>query len=277
MKNKRVYGNQQSLEGERVGQFDVLAVIGTYPLRYEVKCSRCNCVFTERHDNLIRQGKVICKNTGCGVAVPLTAKSYRAEQDAEISKLIGQYERNSNELARVTCENLRRLPDDEFIISRDLRTFLAMPHLLDDPRRFTEEQLKLFLDYHPTFETDENNAKVLTDYLLANGVGIPCDFETFDRAFCRLYPLGMLRVKEPAPLEPKPGPQPVKAVSQKPVSTKPLMVRGIDPDTGLTKDYSQREVDRMDSDTYRRSFFTTAQGLSKRALNLVDVLQGSRL
>jgi hypothetical protein len=130
------------------------------------------------------------------------------------------------------------------------------------------------LDRHPIDTEDADSTKALTDYLLANGIGIPCDLETFERAYCRLYPLGMVRIKRPAP-PPEPEAKPIrKAATEKPAITKPLMTRGVDPATGLTKEYSQREVDRMDSETFRRAFFTVSQGLSKRSLNLVDVLQG---
>ena len=267
--NKRLE-SLSDLSGETInGQFEVIRL--TAHRKYQTKCLRCGTTAEGvKHNDLLTNPR--CFNPGCGVPAPTTAKSFRAEEQAAFTKLEEEYKHSANQLARLTCENLRRLPDPEFMPSRDLRVFLAMPHLLDDPRKFTEEQLSLFLDRHPIDTEDADSTKALTDYLLANGIGIPCDLETFDRAYCRLFPLGMVRVKRHAP---PPEPKLVrKAATEKSANTKPLMTRGVDRATGLPRDYSEREIAQMSSEEYRRSFFTTASGLSKRALNLVDVLQG---
>jgi hypothetical protein len=276
LKGKRVYGSQQSLEGEKAGQFDVLAVVGTYPLRYEVRCSRCQCAFQERHDNLIRPGKVICKNTGCGVAVPLTAKSWRAEQKKEFSKLEEQYRKSVDELAKAKRENLRVLRDEEFQMSETLRAIKFMPSS-EDAEAYTSAQVDIFLRETPEYWPIPENKDALVAFLRRQGVDYYVDASTLKAAYLRLKEFGLLQ-ERPAPSPTTPEQEPVRRIaSERPVNTKPLMMRGIEPGTGLPRDYSEREVALMQSDAYRRAFFTTDQGLSKRALNLIDVLQGSRL
>jgi hypothetical protein len=276
MKGKRVFGNQQSLEGDRIGkQFEVLNVVGTYPLRYNVQCILCKSSFTEQHDNLIRQGKVVCKNTGCGVAVPLTAKSWRAEQDAELSKVDAQYRKSVDELARIKRDNLRKLRDEEFQMSETLQAIKFMPSS-EDAEAYTSAQVDIFLRETPEYYATPENKDALVAFLRRQGVDYFVDAATLKAAYLRLKEFSLLQ-ERPAPSPTASEQEPIRRAAVQKAVNKPLMMRGVEPGTGLTRDYSEREVARMSSDEYRRAFFTTSEGLSKRALNLVDLLQGSRL
>jgi hypothetical protein len=60
------------------------------------------------------------------------------------------------------------------------------------------------------------------------------------------------------PERPEPVDEPELTISMEPIAppSGPIMHKGIDPDTGLEREYSEREVNRMSADAYRKRFPT---------------------
>lgn len=64
------------------------------------------------------------------------------------------------------------------------------------------------------------------------------------------------------PERPAPEPEPEPLPEPTPEPSAPQTFKGIDPETGLERDYTAREVDRMSSDEYRRVFRIYAEHLA---------------
>lgn len=75
-------------------------------------------------------------------------------------------------------------------------------------------------------------------------------------ALIQRYAEARLLPERPAP---EPEPEPIPEPTPGPLA--PQTFKGIDPETGLERDYTAREVDRMSSDEYRRVFRIYAEHL----------------
>lgn len=125
---------------------------------------------------------------------------------------------------------------------------LKMSH--DQAKKFVREQAQLFADSNPDFLPSKTNFNNLFEYLFDQGVSIPNE-ECLKLAWLRLQELGGLLEERPVP-EPQPAPAPEPQQSDIPLNSD--LLDGFDPETGSPRQFSQREVWKMDSATYRKAF-----------------------
>ncbi|MBS1799557.1 MAG: hypothetical protein JSS95_06990 [Acidobacteria bacterium] len=162
-----------------------------------------------------------------------------------------EHERNEKQRA-YWSEWVQNDRDPKLFVSDAMRTASMSPKEAD---AFNEVEVKKFIaDTHEYQEyKTPGNAERILDYLSRNGVRI-VDSETLHAAFVRLRDLGIL--------EKKPTPQPVEqprrvnlnVTRSKPQPSGPKVYIGRDYATGLDRELTQREVDRMSSTEYARAF-----------------------
>lgn len=114
------------------------------------------------------------------------------------------------------------------------------------------EQFRMYYASHPDVYWGPNLelAKALARYWTKNGVEI-ATAAMFTQVIERMREYGLLP-NPPAPEpEPEPEPQPEPNVVEPP---KPEVFDGWDLESGEPRTYTRREVDSMDSSTYRRTF-----------------------
>lgn len=124
---------------------------------------------------------------------------------------------------------------------------LKMSH--DQAKKFVREQAQQFADSNPDFLPSKTNFNNLFEYLFDQGVSIPNE-ECLKLAWLRLQELGGL-------LEERQAPEAGPTAIEEPPSEIPVdsdLLDGFDPETGEPRQFSQREVWKMDSATYRKAF-----------------------
>lgn len=147
-------------------------------------------------------------------------------------------------------------PDPKLYVTPELRTVSMSKSKADDNN---SAEVQKFIEANPAYSEykSSENADKLLAYFVKNGVNI-FDAAMLRAAFVRLRDLGILE-KRPAP---QPQPQPVERPNRvnlsvrepfKP-STGPKVYKGRDYVTGLERDFTQREVDRMSALEYERAF-----------------------
>ena len=113
---------------------------------------------------------------------------------------------------------------------------------------FVREQSKLFVEHNREYFPNRVNFDAITEYLIAQGVTIPTE-HCFRRAWLRLRELNII--------EESPAPAP-ELQKQELEPSEPKLeddpVDGFDIETGQPRKYTQREVWRMDSNTYKKAF-----------------------
>lgn len=179
------------------------------------------------------------------------APRLEAERQAAIRE---QHEQENRERQRAYWKDaVLTSPDTKLTISPELAA-ASMPAGKVDSHNVA--QVNQFIAETPEygeFRTPQNATEIVA-YLERNGLRI-FDVPTLRSAFVRLRDLGIL-TKRVVPEPPKPTPTPAKvnlAVSEQPQRSTQTY-RGRDPLTGQERSYTQREVDRMSSDEYRRRF-----------------------
>jgi uncharacterized protein (DUF362 family) len=121
-----------------------------------------------------------------------------------------------------------------------------------DAERFNVEQARLFIRDHPEFYNSEANIKTVVGYLQRNKIEIVSAL-TFEKAVARLAEFRLLE-ERPAPVEVL---ETIEEVQPVVVERQPEKFVGIDLTTGLERQYTPYEVEKMDSTTYRKVFKIT--------------------
>jgi hypothetical protein len=109
-----------------------------------------------------------------------------------------------------------------------------------------------FVRKTPWYWNIPENGTILTQYLLRNGVEIASP-EMYRRAALRLREYHLLKERPPAPEPEPPQERPFVNLRVSP-SAEPPTYTGWDDATGEEREFTQREVDRMSADEYRRTF-----------------------
>jgi hypothetical protein len=215
---------------------------------------------------------------------------FRDEQkrlEEERLRPIRELEAKITESAREIAERERigvqlGLKDEWFELSPQLRKMKSLP--LIEAIQYTKRATDKFLQATPEFYRCPENSQSLLDYLVANGVEAYVDAETFQRAYQRLRFLRLLKEKpdtQPTTHTPTPnrpnesageaeaGPPNLTRGSR--TTSRPQQLEtweGRDPSTGQARVYTEREIDGMSSDHYRRVFIGIQPGLKSSELIL---------
>jgi hypothetical protein len=118
-------------------------------------------------------------------------------------------------------------------------------------REFAKREGEAFVAANPSYFPSKKNFETIVNYLSAQGVVIPTR-DCFAQAVERLQHFGLLE-ERPAP-SPEPTPvaqaQPIEETEAPPSD----LVDGWDIETGQPRKYSEREINRMSSDEFKKAF-----------------------
>lgn len=118
---------------------------------------------------------------------------------------------------------------------------------VDAAKSFVRSEADAFVEHTPSYYPCKHNWNRIQNYIETQGIAIP-NRDVFNQAFERLSDLGLLE-QRPTP-EPTPEPEPQ---SPEPIND-PKLVDGFDPETGEPRKFTQVEIWKMDSTTYRKAF-----------------------
>ncbi len=153
-------------------------------------------------------------------------------------------QQSATELGKLTREMIQSGKDSDFQLPASVAG-RGMDY--EEARKFNGSEMRAFIASEPSFFDCPENREALIDYLLRQDCVI-ADAATYQAAFLRLREYGLLEERpEPEPIQEPPKPQPVAEPT-------PEVFKGVDPATGLEREFSRREVQRMDSLTYRKAF-----------------------
>jgi hypothetical protein len=120
---------------------------------------------------------------------------------------------------------------------------------IEQAKKYARQQAEHFVGENPEYHRTQKNFETIASYLADQGVEIPTA-ETLKLAWERLRSFGMIEER----MAPVPTPEPVSENPPESIPSKPELVDGFDPDTGEPRKYSQREIWKMDSMTFRKAF-----------------------
>jgi hypothetical protein len=189
------------------------------------------------------------------------AMLYAAEQEAK-ERPIREAEKQLNETHRklhaLQKEQVATQADDEVFVD-PLTIGYTIPQVEAD--KYNAEQARLFVKNHPEYYASEHNIAAFVGYLGRNQIQIVSAL-TFEKAAARLAEFHLLEGR-PAPVEPVLEEEQLPVVVEERTAEKqPETFTGVDPATGRERAYTAREVDAMDSVTYRRAFKITKADLA---------------
>lgn len=268
-----VYTNgMEDLSGQLLGTLRVGSIASRSGgvVRWNVRCERCGSQTTEPHQRL--QSGWSCRNAACGreeisdLTTETLSKYRRRNEAAEVAKsekLQREVSANAGKVIAVVRERILHGKDDEIYVSPELRSATMTQAQADV---YNSQQAAIFVRDTPEwierFACPEN-LNILGSYFDRNGIAIT-DYLTILAAFQRLRDCGALREKEPLSTA-EPQQKPVIAEPESQPSEEPTErtdgQRGWNLDTGEERLYSNREIDRMSGEEYRRVFRLTRDKL----------------
>jgi hypothetical protein len=263
--------------GQKVNTLRIGAMVGRRPEpRYTGLCRVCKSSTTVTQ-SMIRSGTARCLSTSCGKdrlrehlndsprkmrereeSEQRRIQREREErQAAELAEVEEQFKKTTNQIAETIRERLLTQKDDEFEI--DPSTFKPLPSGVS-AEDYNTQQVKLFLQENADYFPCQENLEAMTSYIQRNGPNLKLvSAVQWAWAYRRLSEYGILKPR-PAP-ESFQRPQPVRInlefEQRKPEQEKPTGSKifiGRDPETGRDREYTSREIDRMSSKEYARTF-----------------------
>ena len=272
----RVMHGLSDLQGRTINGLKVVRMVSRNPSpRYETQCEVCSAKRVFAHAQ-ITSGVARCIADGCGRAkvgehLRETAKSFRRQLEAEEEARRLETEAREREAAdKARAERFeeqkrksREFLREQVLTGEDVQLYvtpelqgLSMPKAEADA--FNKAESDLFIQQTPEYlpyKTNESADAILA-YFTRNRVRI-FDAATIKAAFVRLKDLGIIQPRSVTPPEkapePKPNVTPNMTIAR---PTSPQMFRGIDPLTGLEREYTKRQVDGMSAHEYKRCFPT---------------------
>lgn len=223
------------------------------PERYSPKPSE-HLVMTERERLSIREHQEAEEAERRRLDAPrIEAERESAERIAQAEE---QFKETASKLAAIERDRIATGTDDQFVID---------PATIGDANSVPQSQVKAwhsaqfaeFLKANPDYFQCPENATAISDYLERNSPGLKLlSAAQLTAAFKRLNEFGLLKQR---PAQQQPIEQPTRVnldiapEPSKPV-TGPKMYKGRDYATGLEREFSEREVNRMGSLEFQRAF-----------------------
>lgn len=286
---KRIMSGAHDWTGQSTpGGLQVDRIASRTPLKWFVSCPRCSSHWTEPHQSV---SYAKCRNVSCGVTGnPRSAQARPGAQEAVRSRDSESARRFRNEEAereeqervaaeeRQKVERTQRAEEQRQAVRDRQRAFIAEgvatgidPMFQIDPNTLSgqiavpraevaawnAEQARIFKATCPDYVRFQSAATfdALVGYLKRNANLVLVSAWQWQKAFERLKELGLIHESPvPAP-EPKPAPRPVFVdVNHAIERSGPETFTGRDWQTGKDREFTQREVDRMSADEFKRSF-----------------------
>jgi hypothetical protein len=177
----------------------------------------------------------------------------REERERPVREAVATAQSLHQQIAAVRRERLTTIPDPERwldpAVGPDVRFTQA------DARKFNAEQSNLYRQSHPETYWCPELVELLGAYFDKERISL-VTATMLERLISRFDEVGLLPQR---PIEPEPEPeeeQPVITTVQPPATE-----IGIDPLTGLEREYTAREVRLMSADQWRRCFRITKADL----------------
>lgn len=169
----------------------------------------------------------------------------RAEQEKK-NRPIREAEAQINDTARKLHETVK----ERILTQRDNEAYLdpAVANLRlprQEAENFVKEQARKFLEENPEYYGCPENFKAITEYLIRQGHLL---------ASAAMLKAAWLRLRQFHLIEERPEPEPEPVVQPQPEQPQQTaqMYAGVDLDTGEPRLYTQREVDLMPAEEYKR-------------------------
>ena len=281
MSTTRIMSGTADLSGQRVNTLLVGEMIARHPApRYNVVCERCGTKSTAGQAQITSR-VARCLFAGCGkdfireIVNDTPSKARRREEAADTAKRRQLEERQAAELAETEAafkkttvqlaltirERILKGRDEELFVTPELLR-ASMPTV--EAEKFNAEQAAEFVRTNPDYEAyrSDETLHAILDYFSRNGVRI-FDAAMIKAAFSRLRDYGVIQKRlRPVPqVEPEPRPQPTRVSltieRREPEPVKPSGPKtyiGRDWETGMEREFTEREINRMSSKEYARAF-----------------------
>ncbi len=233
----------------RIAELRMQAEVGDdyeLPSRYAPKPSE-HRVMSERERQSLREHKA-------------TEDAARLEAERPAREAQEQAEREQRQRERAEQERTERQTAywrDAVLNSPDARLFVSEGLVAASMKKSEADALNAnsvqqFVAENPWYRDYKTpaNSEALLAYLDLNRIQI-FDAPTLKAAFVRLRDLGILSKKVTPETKPTTAPKHTVVSSQ---STGPVKYKGRDYETGLEREFTAREVDRMSADDYKRAF-----------------------
>jgi len=247
------YAAEEADRAARLARMEADTADYVRPERYAPKPPE-HLIMSERERLSIREHQQAEEAEQAALDAPrLQAEAEAAEQIAQVEE---QFKETASNLARVQREQIATGKDDQFVID-PATCGTGIP--TKEVATWQSSQYTQFLTDNPEFHQCPENAEAISSYLARN-TQKPLKLisaKQLGDAFRRLSEYGLLKSK-PAP-ERKPlerpqhinldfAPEPIKPV------TEPKTYKGRDYATGLEREFTEREINRMGSLEFQRAF-----------------------
>ena len=179
---------------------------------------------------------------------PLTFEAFRGLMGDEPDPAF----RAAQAVARSLWTEAATIEREHVLNGRDPQLFIALElngvrMNRDKAQAFNKEQARRFRENTPDYFPNDANLEALVDYFERNEVQI-INESMFRAAWERLRSFGAMKERPPAQPQSQSEIQP----EEEPVDDGSMV--GIDPETGEPKRYSRLQIDRMDSEKFKRCF-----------------------
>lgn len=276
MSTKRIMNGIADFTGQRVNTLLVNRMVSRYPApRYAVTCEQCGSQTTAAQSQLT-SGAARCLASGCGrehIAATLNdtprrarereEQRQRAEQQeqeerqaADLEQSEATFKETATKLGQVIRERILTGKDDAFQI--DPATQMPDPTRQGTIEEWHRQQGEEFKRRNPDYYPTDANFQTIVDYINRNAPGIKLvSALQLEQAYRRLHEYGLIE-QRPAPKSPE-RPQPSRVNlnierAPEPQPSGPEKFIGRDDATGLQREFTALEVERMTADQYRRAF-----------------------
>ncbi|HKV92339.1 MAG TPA: hypothetical protein VJW20_07305 [Candidatus Angelobacter sp.] len=227
---------------------------------YATTCQECGARGVPVKHEQFNTGAAKCISSmhGRNRYQPTTIKKVRAEEAEEQRRSEEDQQRPLREAEAQLTENHRKLFDLEkaevIAGKKDMgwsipASMAGKSMSLDEAKAFSSREAEAFVAEHPEFYKSKRNRDAVLDYLLTQGVMI-ADRHCYSQAVERLRHFGLL--EEPPAVEPQAAP-----VVEQPTEPEPVndgLTDGWDIQTGQPRKYTEREIEHMSSDDFKKAF-----------------------
>lgn len=254
--NTRVMVGVADLSGQRVNNLRIGAMVARHPLpRYETVCERCGAKSMVGQRD-IATGKARCLAAGCGndkLREYLNDSPRKAaERDAQRKRAVlsaaeEHLKQTYRQLNAVVRERLTgRVRDSDRIPIDPAVAGITMT--LEEAAQFNRGEFRKYRDTHPEIYWTPELVEQLGRYFDANGLQI-VTAAMLGRLIERFREAGLL--PDAPELQNARVPEPVEESEQ---PSGPEVHIGRDWQTGEKREYTEREVNRMSSEEFKRAF-----------------------
>jgi len=281
---KRQFYGFADLMGQRINGLMVGDLVSRSPTpRWAVTCEKCGSIGSASHAH-IAHGGATCQSSTCGkIRRPEfeTLKSFTEAEERKAAakrKSVEDAEVSKAALAEAEALNKTLLREIKTVTRQNLvkGTTAARDTILDpdtanlqmstaEATLYNKTQADIFRRENPAYFACDANFEAITDHLSLHHIQI-VSAKTWGATFRLLDSLGLMLhapiAEPPVAFQRVPVPVGAPAAPVVPMISKSETILGIDPVSGVVREYTKTEIDRLSSDQYRRAFRLDRASLS---------------